>query len=382
MEYKRITENDLVGKGVVGQPDTPALSALEMQNKVEEIVRDVVIPSYNNLVEALTENGKPVQSSDVMLVRIGESGDLQVSVDGVQWQNVADKALEGKADKSSSYTKDQLYTKEETDTKLDTKAEADNVYTKTETDAAIGSKITQLGAGDMAKAVYDTDGDGVVDNAAKLAGHGADYFSSWRDCSNVPFNEIVAGKGAFIVNWNSANAADGNVMLGISDGWTAIAVSYTGNIYVTTIEKNAWEHVSAPASFMPKVQYVTQAGTDLNDYKQDGFYYFDADYTPANIPAGVNGWLEVYSSNVGAVKQKWFRHGTADSNDHNTYIRTFTSGSWSGWAFVMTAKGGTFAGDVKAYETARTTRGLFNNETRAGSTTGTLQSVKYFIDVT
>ena len=234
----------------------------------------------------------------------------------------------------------------------------------------------------MAKSVYDTDGDGVVDNAAKLAGHGADYFSSWRDCSNVPFNEIAKEKGAFKVNWDSVNSPNANVLFGVSDGWTAIAVSYTGDIYITTIEKTAWEHVSAPASFMPKVQYVTQAGTDLNDYKQDGFYYFDADYTPANIPAGVNGWLEVYSSNVGAVKQKWFRHGTADSNDHNTYIRTFTSGSWSGWAFVMTAKGGTFAGDVKAYETARTTRGLFNNETRAGSTTGTLQSVKYFIDVT
>ena len=70
MEYKKITENDLVGKGVVGQPDTPALSALEMQNKVEEVVRDVVIPHFNSLVEALTENGKPVQSGDVIQMRI------------------------------------------------------------------------------------------------------------------------------------------------------------------------------------------------------------------------------------------------------------------------------------------------------------------------
>lgn len=43
---------------------------------------------------------------------------------------------------------------------------------------------------------------------------------------------------------------------------------------------------------------------------------------------------------------------------------------------------GTFPANVKAYETARTTRGLFNEETRASSTTGTLQSVKYFINVT
>lgn len=176
MEYKKITENDLVGKGVVGQPDTPALSALEMQNKVEEVVRDVVIPHFNELVGALTENGKPVQSGDVMQMRIGENGDLQISADGVQWLNVADKALEGKADKDNSYTKDQLYTKEETDTKLNKKAEADKVYTKEETDKAIGDKLTEVGAGDMQKSVYDTDNDGMVDNAKKLDGHEADYF--------------------------------------------------------------------------------------------------------------------------------------------------------------------------------------------------------------
>lgn len=41
----------------------------------------------------------------------------------------------------------------------------------------------------------------------------------------------------------------------------------------------------------------------------------------------------------------------------------------------MPVYGGEFTGNVKAYETARTTRGLFNDETRAGSTTGALQAV-------
>lgn len=38
-------------------------------------------------------------------------------------------------------------------------------YTKTEVDAAISNRIVKIGAGDMAKAVYDADGDGVVDKA-------------------------------------------------------------------------------------------------------------------------------------------------------------------------------------------------------------------------
>lgn len=48
---------------------------------------------------------------------------------------------------------------------------------------------------------------------------------------------------------------------------------------------------------------------------------------------------------------------------------------------IMTSEGGTFTGNVKAHETERTDRGLFNEETRKGSTTGTAQSVKYFINV-
>lgn len=110
MEYKKITAEDIAGKGVVGQADTPLLSALEMQNKVEEVPRAVIIPHFNSLIDSLGE-----RDADV------------------------DTALSDR-------------------------------YTKTETDNAIARTVTEIGAGDMAKAIYDTDGDGVVDNAAKLGG--------------------------------------------------------------------------------------------------------------------------------------------------------------------------------------------------------------------
>lgn len=51
MALAKITEADLAGKGVVGQQDVPGLSAAEMQAKVEEIVRDVVIPKFNGNVD-------------------------------------------------------------------------------------------------------------------------------------------------------------------------------------------------------------------------------------------------------------------------------------------------------------------------------------------
>ena len=51
MELKKITEADLVGRGVVGMADTPNLSARRMQEKVEEVVRSVVIPVINENAE-------------------------------------------------------------------------------------------------------------------------------------------------------------------------------------------------------------------------------------------------------------------------------------------------------------------------------------------
>lgn len=85
---------------------------------------------------------------------------------------------------------------------------------------------------------------------------------------------------------------------------------------------------------------VTIANTDLNDYTQDGVYYFGANYTPTNIPAGVNGWLKVMTGEQGgtiAKKQIWYRHGTANSNDFETYVRTSTDGStWGNWNKYVT----------------------------------------------
>ena len=53
MELNKITERDLEGKGVLGQPEIPGLSANEMQEKVEEIVRSVAIAKINEIIDYL-----------------------------------------------------------------------------------------------------------------------------------------------------------------------------------------------------------------------------------------------------------------------------------------------------------------------------------------
>lgn len=51
MGLRKITEADLTGRGVIGMADTPNLSARRMQEKVEEVVRSVVIPVMNENAE-------------------------------------------------------------------------------------------------------------------------------------------------------------------------------------------------------------------------------------------------------------------------------------------------------------------------------------------
>lgn len=90
---------------------------------------------------------------------------------------------------------------------------------------------------------------------------------------------------------------------------------------------------------LDKAVNVTTASTNLNNYKSDGEFYFGSSYTPTNIPAGTNGWLKVITGvqgNDNIVKQIWYRHGTPDSTDYDTYVRTFSSNSWGNWRRFVT----------------------------------------------
>jgi hypothetical protein len=101
---------------------------------------------------------------------------------------------------------------------------------------------------------------------------------------------------------------------------------------------NTWMPSASDVGAVPKLTTVTTAGTDLNDYTEEGVYYFDSAYTPTNTPFGSNGWLEVKSGG-GRAKQIWYRYGTLDSNDHNTAIRTCSvAGKWSEWTGLLTEK--------------------------------------------
>lgn len=80
------------------------------------------------------------------------------------------------------------------------------------------------------------------------------------------------------------------------------------------------------------VEYDLTTGSDLNNYKQSGIWYFNSSHTPVNLPTGcVNGWLVVLRADSGAIKQIWLRYGTLNTNDFSTYVRTSNGTTWSAW---------------------------------------------------
>lgn len=80
---------------------------------------------------------------------------------------------------------------------------------------------------------------------------------------------------------------------------------------------------------------VTEAGTNLNDYKNDGIYFFaDSASLPSNRPANIYGWVEVISSNGFNVKQFWHRSASIDgSAEFETFVRLYNKNAdtWSNW---------------------------------------------------
>lgn len=135
MPFKQVTEQDLKGKGVIGQPAVPGLSVTEMQKSVEQVVREAAIPAHNQLCEQLEAEAA---AADIGAAVPGQ-GDMPPETPQ-KLQSVLEAML--------------AWAKE----KLGLKADKASTYTKQQVDEAINEKVVAIGAGDMTMAVYDPEG--------------------------------------------------------------------------------------------------------------------------------------------------------------------------------------------------------------------------------
>ena len=132
MPFKQVTEQDLKGKGVIGQPAVPGLSVTEMQKSVEQVVREAAIPAHNQLCAQLEAEAA---AADIGAAVPGQ-GDMPPETP---------KKLQSVLEAMLAWAKE----------KLGLKADKASTYTKQQVDEAINEKVAAIGAGDMTMAVYD-----------------------------------------------------------------------------------------------------------------------------------------------------------------------------------------------------------------------------------
>lgn len=224
--FEEITQADLVNKGVEGLPDTPNLETAEMQRKFDEITKEVIVPKFNALIQKLNNDlGSDIKmidpkddTSKTLSALIGEIEE-EVGLNTDNRHNHANKAL------LDSLTAILFEGYNRLVSMLAGVNSVTDVVTNDTTVIPSGKAIVdfvqQMGGGDMLKEVYDTDNDGVVDNADALNGHPDTYFATVT---------ALQALGSLITALQSLVLAVGTSESTPADTWTALQALKGQNI--------------------------------------------------------------------------------------------------------------------------------------------------------
>lgn len=194
MAFKRITENDMLGKGNVGKPDTPGVSTSEMQRIMDELPREVIAPAFNelsgqleantasadigaNAPDGITPDPAPAENSPAKLQsvlqgivnkitdHIADQVKHVTSEERTLWNNASNdrhthdnksildgitSSLVGNWNAAFAHISDAVRHITENE-----RTNWNDKYTKSETDKAINERVVEIGSSDMTKAVYD-----------------------------------------------------------------------------------------------------------------------------------------------------------------------------------------------------------------------------------
>lgn len=137
MAFRKITEGDMLGKGNVGRPDTPGVSHPPRCSALWTSCRGRCLRRVQRACRPAggRNGGRRHRRRGAEGVTAAPAGKLQAVLNGLR---DLVKAHTDRADNPHGVTAAQA-----------------GAYSKAETDAAISAKVVELGAGDMAKSIYD-----------------------------------------------------------------------------------------------------------------------------------------------------------------------------------------------------------------------------------
>lgn len=197
MSLTTITAEDVAGLGVYGLPDTPELDVTEMQTKFDEyswFLKDFINSHIAEIEakEASASLGAEIPTELEDIVPEGATEEQRKACENIQTVLNALAANRNAANRIIAM----LASITAVATNLDVSSD-----TLLPTTKAVVDRLEELGAGDMTKATYDQNKNGIVDDAEKLGGqfpyyyatkHQADMNSENIDIINRNFLAVIA----------------------------------------------------------------------------------------------------------------------------------------------------------------------------------------------
>lgn len=119
--------------------------------------------------------------------------------------------------------------------------------------------------GDMKKSVYDADGDGVVDNAKKLDGKTLAQFAPAQHSHDM--SQVIGLSSALM---GKADAAHSHEIADVNGLQAALDSKATAALYTLTLPSTGWTGEAAPYAQEVTVTGITAADTPLVDIVQTG----------------------------------------------------------------------------------------------------------------
>ena len=221
MAFVKISEKELGEVGVELLDDQPALQPDVMKAKFEETAKKLLAPKFNALVEQL--EAETAAESLGAAVPEGLSEQTAKTVQAVLAALMAYiQAHEARKDNPHTVTAAQA-----------------GAYTKEETDEAIDAKVEQIGAGDMAKGVYDpqnkqqdvfayADADKMRKSIYDTHNKGTDVYEYADDAAETRASEAETNANARACHLYKATF--------LLDGWSGSAAPYTQTVAVTAVD--------------------------------------------------------------------------------------------------------------------------------------------------
>ena len=285
--FDKITEQEVNNAYVQSAPDKLTGSTQENKSIFDRLPL-LIIDKFNDFITAITGQGG---ASDIGAEAIKEGG--ATNVQGVLGELAEDintlaqgkvDAEEGKGLSSLDFTEElkRIYDTaseraeviKDIEAITDTVSQDDNkLPTSNAVYQAIDEKVSEIGAGDMQKSVYDTNNNGIVDNAERLGGELPEYYASANDVDS--FKEEV---GEAFENVSSTK---------VVEGITVLSTAWVDETETTALWRCRIENAEIIENTIVNVHF------DITDY---------TDETASSLVRATNaGVLAVTTSGVGYV---------------------------------------------------------------------------------